>query len=58
MALTEGTLRVGERLGVVAEGDLVCFGDGIEADRITLSWGQRLEVSRSSAVMRLIGPSV
>ena len=54
VALTEGTLADGQRLGIVAEGDLVCFGDGIESDRITLSWGQRLDISRSSTVMRLV----
>ena len=54
VALTEGTLADGQRLGIVAEGDLVCFGDGIESDRITLSWGQRLDISRSATVMRLV----
>lgn len=55
VTLTEGKLAVGQRLGVVAEGDLVCFGDGIEADRLTLTWGQRLDISRSTTVMRLVG---
>lgn len=54
VVLTEGVLTPGDRLGVVAEGDLVCFGDGIEADRISLSWGQRLDISRAGTVMRLV----
>ncbi len=54
VTLTEGVLSAGERLVVAAEGDLVCFGDGIEADRLVLTWGQRLEVARSSTVMRLV----
>ncbi|MDH3301727.1 MAG: hypothetical protein OES24_14600 [Acidimicrobiia bacterium] len=57
VALTEGTLTDGERLRIVAEGDLVCFGDGIESDRITLSWGQGLDISRAGTTMRLVAGS-
>ena len=54
VTLTEGILSDGEHLGVVAEGDLICFGDGIEADRITVSWGQRIDIGRSTTVLRLV----
>ncbi len=52
--LTEGTLSDGNRLTVMSEGDLVCFGDGVESDRLSLGWGQRLHVGCSSTVMRLV----
>jgi hypothetical protein len=52
---TEGLIREGEVLVVHAESDqLVCFGDGIEADAIVLSWGQRLEVRRATRCLRLV----
>lgn len=54
VSFTEGLLADGEKLAIVAEGDLVCFGDGIESDRLTLTWGQRLEIRRSKNVMRLV----
>lgn len=42
--LTNGTLR-GAPLTVHVESDtLVAFGDGIEDDRLTLSWGQHLTI--------------
>ena len=53
--LTEGTLAPGESLDVAAESDrLVCFGDGIEADALTLTWGQRLTVARADLCLRLV----
>jgi hypothetical protein len=39
----------------IAETDgLVAFGDGIERDRLTLSWGQTATVSRSARTLRLV----
>ncbi len=52
---TEGVLARGARLAIVAESDrLVLFGDGIESDAISLTWGQRLTVALSSRRLRLI----
>jgi hypothetical protein len=51
-SLVAGELAAGEVLRVVAEADgLVVFGDGIESDRLTMSWGQ--EISARLAVRRL-----
>ncbi len=53
-SLIEGELAVGETLRVVAETDgLVAFGDGIESDRLTLSWGQEVELQLASRTLRL-----
>ncbi len=49
--LTEGT----GGLTLTAETDgLVAFGDGIERDRLTLSWGQTATVGRSTRTLRLV----
>jgi hypothetical protein len=54
-SLTEGRLEVGESLVVVAESEqLVCFGDGIEADAVTLGWGQGLTVRLAPQHLRLV----
>ena len=52
--LTEGLVRAGEALTVTAESDLVVFGDGIETDQLTLSWGQRLEIRTADEVLDLV----
>ena len=54
-ALTEGTLTSGARLGVTIESDrLVAFGDGMEADALTLTWGQTVAVRIAERRLRLL----
>ena len=51
----DGVLRAGERLALVAETDgLVVFGDGLEADRLTMSWGQQVRVGVADATLSLV----
>ncbi|HMT31894.1 MAG TPA: hypothetical protein PKA99_04620 [Dermatophilaceae bacterium] len=53
--LVAGLLSGEERLDVRVESDsLVVFGDGIEADRLTLTWGQELSVCRAPRVLRTV----
>lgn len=53
--LTHGTLAAGARLSLVVESEgLVAFGDGIEADRLTLSWGERVDLGTSARRLRLV----
>lgn len=53
--LTEGRLADGDVLAVDADSDqLVAFGDGIEADALSITWGMRVEVTRSRRVLRLV----
>ena len=41
----QGLLGPGDRLDVAVETDgLVAFGDGMEGDRLTLAWGQRVSI--------------
>jgi len=52
---TEGVLTADTRLAMVAESDrLVVFGDGIESDAVSLTWGQRLTVGLSGRRLRLL----
>lgn len=51
--LTDGALTADEQLTVVAESDLVAFGDGIESDTIALTWGQTATIRRSTRLLRL-----
>ncbi len=56
--LTEGLLSAGDSLVITAETDgLVVFGDGIETDRLSLAWGQRLTVTVAPTVLRLVRPA-
>lgn len=44
-----------QALHIRVESDsLVAFGDGIETDRLTLSWGQQVEVRRATKVLRTV----
>lgn len=53
-SLTEGVLEPGETLRVtVASDQLVVFGDGMEDDRLTASWGQELTVHLGERPLRL-----
>lgn len=52
---TEGVLTPGSPLTLTCETDgLVAFGDGVESDRLTLSWGQRLTVDVADRSLRLV----
>ena len=52
---TEGLLLADQALHVTSETDgLVLFGDGIEADRITVAWGQRTSIRTASQTLALV----
>lgn len=51
---TEGLIDVGEELVIVAESDLVIFGDGIEADCLSLTWGQQVSVRLADQPLHLL----
>jgi NAD kinase len=54
--LTEGRIEGQDHLAVISEMDDggVAFGDGIEADRIELLWGQRLEIGLAQTRLNLV----
>ncbi|GLY26766.1 hypothetical protein [Kineosporia sp. NBRC 101731] len=51
---TQGSLARGEVLPVVAEADLVVFGDGLESDRLQVGWGQQIEVRTASQHLSVV----
>jgi hypothetical protein len=53
--LTAGLLDTGDALVITGERESVVFGDGIEDDRLTVDWGQRVTISAASQRLRLIG---
>lgn len=56
--LGEGELLAAASLRIVAETDgLVVFGDGIESDRLTLGWGQQVEIRLAARTLRLARPA-
>jgi hypothetical protein len=55
--LTAGRIGTTEHLTItceLGEGGTV-FGDGIEADRVAVDWGQRIEIGAASRTLRLVG---
>jgi NAD kinase len=52
--LTEGLLGEDEELTILAESDLVVFGDGIETDALRLRWGQRVTLRRAAGRLYLL----
>lgn len=55
VGLTAGLLDADSRLTLTAEADgLVAFADGLEADRLTLAWGQRITLSVASRHLALV----
>ncbi|MFC0646490.1 hypothetical protein [Cellulomonas phragmiteti] len=56
-ARTAGLLTAGQELALVAESDaLVLFGDGLEADRLTATWGQTVHLGVSDRRLLLVAP--
>jgi hypothetical protein len=54
-ALTSGLLDAGQRLEITAQADgLVAFADGIESDRLTLAYGQRITVGAAERRLCLV----
>ncbi|WP_405063639.1 hypothetical protein OG474_18855 [Kribbella sp. NBC_01505] len=51
---TEGLLKAPDTLTITAESDLVVFGDGMETDTLTLTWGQRLEIGIAPVKLHLV----
>lgn len=55
--LTQGVLDDSSPLVVVSEmNEGVAFGDGIEADRLSLNWGQTVTIGLARRVLRLVTP--
>jgi hypothetical protein len=52
--LTEGLLGGDEELTIIAESELVVFGDGIETDALRLRWGQRVTLRRAGGRLHLL----
>jgi hypothetical protein len=56
-SLTSGLLDPGQALEVSSEGEhMVVFADGVEQDRLVLSWGQRVSVGLATRTLRLVVP--
>jgi hypothetical protein len=58
VAFTTGVLRGSERLEVASESErLVGFADGLEADHLTLTWGQRISLGLATRKLTLVVPN-
>lgn len=54
-SLTEGVLQPGDALSItVASDQLVVFGDGMEEDRLTATWGQEITVRLGDRPLQLV----
>jgi hypothetical protein len=54
-SLTSGLLTPGDALRIVVESDaLAVFGDGLETDRVTATWGQNVTIGLSPRSLRLV----
>ncbi|HEU5129684.1 MAG TPA: hypothetical protein VFU12_17025 [Glycomyces sp.] len=55
--LTSGALQEGERLRLVCESEqLVVFADGVESDRLTVTWGQQVSIGLADRRLHLVVP--
>ena len=52
--LTEGELTGNELALTIKSDRLVAFGDGIEADALTLTWGQTVRIGQAARALRLV----
>jgi hypothetical protein len=53
--LAEGLIGSRQALSVRVQSEsLVVFGDGMEADRITVSWGQTVAITPAVRTLRLV----
>lgn len=54
-SLVAGALAPAERLSLTVESDrLIAFGDGMESDALTLTWGQTVRIGVSATTLRLL----
>jgi hypothetical protein len=51
---TEGLIADDELVITVESDHLVAFGDGIEADNLSLAWGQRVTIGRAARTLSLV----
>lgn len=58
VGLTSGLLAGTGRLELTSESErLVAFADGVEADHLSLAWGQRVSIGRSDRLLHLVAPA-
>ncbi len=54
VSAVEGALGAEEAITVLAESDLVVFADGIETDRLTVTWGQAVTLGVAGRRLQLV----